>query len=284
MTMNRNLTLALTLLAFSASSFADATASTTFSDLRISLIDITPGDEIAPTISFVQATGSFINTYASSADPYSSVLNNFYSGDGAVIAGQEQALQASAIGSVSGAAVSLAGSTRADGAVVVATTFANGSSGQYSEALSNAYLGDGGSSHFILGAGTSLTITGRFDLLVTSTSQHWDEFAQADALLLLQYLDGQQTYVTADIYAGESFGISHDSLSQTFSLTFDGSPDAVTEGQFFGRAYAYASSHDVAAVPEPSGFVLITLGLFALTFAGRKSAAGYARGCKSTTR
>ena len=263
----RSTTLALMLLACTTPCLADTAAFTQFSDLRISLVDITPDDSIAPSISFAQSTGSFVNTYTYSADPYSSLLDNFYTGNGAVIAGLPQSSQASAVGAVSGATVTLSGSTLGSGAIVTATTFAKGSPGQYSESLSNAYLGDSGFTEFTLGVGTSLRITGSFDLSATSNSHDRDEFAQADALLLLQSLDGQEVVVTADIYAGESNGIPNASLSQSFAMTFNGSADSETAGEFFGRAYAYASTYQASAVAEPPEVMLLFFGLFALATA-----------------
>lgn len=259
------------LLMASTACFANTASRIDVSDIQVHLIDILPNDGIAPLLQLNGEGQSGLTVYESSADPFSSVFDSSVL-SGTLLGGLTSDSHVSAVGPVGHGQAALGGDPMAAGATMSAQAFAVGSPGQYAMTEIHGTISDyGPSEHFTLGLGTSLAISGHFDLGVSSTSPSSNEFAQSDVLFLLRSLDGTQTSVaTADVIAGIP-GISNDSTSGDFEIYLDGSTSGATQGQFFASMFSYASTEASTAVPvsEPAPIACLLLGLAVVGMARR---------------
>ena len=137
--------------------FADATASATLSDLKVTLTDLTPGDGIDPSVTFTPYNRA-----------YSAVA---LTGGGPLI---QQSSGADAFGDVStavsmssgGAYAGIAGDAYGTGATVSVGSNAVGSHGPSSDAFVNI----GGYGTLTLAPGSEVTISGLVDVFASTTN------------------------------------------------------------------------------------------------------------------
>ncbi len=146
----------------STGALADASATGSMSNLEIVLVDMNPGDGIAPSVTFGTSTGSFVHTYAYSGDPYGSVGEIPYSGSafGAVSSNSSPDAYA-------GGAASVTGDPFAGTGGAQSSAFARPGNYTAGDGIANL-IGDIVPSNFTLSAGTELIIRGTDDDLMVS--------------------------------------------------------------------------------------------------------------------
>lgn len=259
----------------STSAFATATATAEITGLNISLSQIKSGGP-APTATFTVGSADAFLTYAYSYDPFTYQYVVTYGGSAVGTGGQ------SVGNAVANSSATLTGDAYSDdGAILSTSATASGSvvNGYESYALGEILLGsNGGYTSFTLGKNTRLDIsadymiTGNLTGAVTGSNY---EYAYAQVSLQLSGTNGansQTSTAGASGYVQSYFGTLYSqpfSQSGELDVTFAGSRNSVTTGQFYGIAESYAYSN-VSSVPEPTNAAFLLGGLAAIGLLARR--------------
>ncbi len=257
----------------STSAFATATATAEITGLTISLSQIKSTGP-APTATFTVGSADSFLTYAYSYDPYTYQNVTTYGGSAVGTGGQ------SAGNAVVNSSATLTGDAYSDdGAILSTSATASGTNGNENYALAEILLGsNSGSTTFTLGKNTRLdisaeyTITGNLTGAVTGSNY---EYAYAQVWLQLAGTNGANsqsstagTAAVAQHYFGTTYSPSF-SQSGELDVTFAGSKNSITTGQFYGIAESYAYSN-VSSVPEPTNAAFLLGGLAAVGLLARR--------------
>lgn len=258
----------LGVLAFAcAPAQADGTANASLVDLHLELIDLAPGDGIAPTVTFPGPNGgSFVGA-------------STYSGAHSASGAQAFDPLSVAIGPLDGygAAASIAGDI-----------FAGNLSLQASSYSSNVQVGAGDATAllyydevaqlpnlpFTLSAHTRLVVSGDGSVAVTATEVATDQSWAEVFLGLTDSLEDAIAGINTDddilsVLAGlQTQHPGADALHRPVSVAFDNIGDDPRTGLFTVGIFADAVTvHDAASVPEPgtAALMLVAMGLLGAT-------------------
>jgi hypothetical protein len=248
-----------------------STAQATLSNFHIDLIDLDPGDGIAPSVVFQNYQGgTFVAAEAGSTDAHGQQTQTTDIESGAHPFGNAAAFssQGSAM-----AFAAIAGNPLEGGANV--STFTSSSQvGAFGG--STVMLGDGGNYvSFTLSADTRLVISGDASASVMSTAD--DLASDVFASVFLQLTDftgqGQISYGSASAEQGSTNGASPFTLNDDrhLEVSFENLGSDSADGIFFGSVDTSVSDPAPPPVPEPTGSVLMAAALGLLGLIGRRA-------------
>jgi hypothetical protein len=263
--MTRSTTLvaaAAALTLSSAGALADATATASFSDLHIELIDMNPDDGIAPSVTF-GPDNSTVATQAWTSNPYALDLKDAH-GDGAFGAVATSSMPNRYVqGSASISGDVNAGTGSALASAFVDTTTIGGASSSGQVALTGP-LNMGSS--FILSAGTVMTISATGDVTAAATNSFQSRDAFANSFLLLElWGEGQVSLGELYVHAGTD-AQGFDSRHADIEVLFVNGSDVATSGFFEGTLSSQAEF--ATPIPEPASAILMLFGLSTIGFVG----------------
>jgi len=246
-------TLALGMLLGACGAFAGSSAQATLDTLTVTLVDLDPGDGIAPSISFIggasrasavvfQPFGVFDEDVANGSSVWSDV--------GASVTlslGRAAASLAGAGADGSGAALQVSGQAAEPGAPL-------GASVQYQAQVWAPYVAAGA---FVLSPHTAVTISAEASLsTITQSSATSHDVAGAGAYL---FLNGTGDVISLDCesFAGQQCTATDGRL---LSVTFSNAAATSADATFQAWAQV-AGFSQAAAVPEPAGPLMLLAGL-----------------------
>lgn len=275
---------ALVLAQAAAPAFADATASATFGNVRITLTDLDLNDGITPSISINFGSQPYLNGAIGSYGPefvrdgYAHLGKNA----GSQVTDSVQAEYAS-----SSAAMSGANNVSGVSWMTVAGTALSGPAG-FGEfgALAANYT----STSFMLTANTALTISVDVTMNV-ATTLGWNpdpganqaEHASSHVHMLFDGYDAngaslldeqyQELYVDGQVDANGHITGAQQSWSGTVSVSFNNLSSQAQLGNFYSEIGVGGASM-LAAVPEPESYALLLAGLGVVGGVVRRRRAG----------
>ncbi len=248
--------IASAILALAAAPACASTASASLSDFHIELVDLAPGDGVAPSLTFQDVQGGpFVA--AESGRPQH-VITDANQGGTAFGAAASSSTQHGA-----SASASLSGDPFGQPGVAASVSSTSTQAGMYG--ASTVQLGDGALvMPFTLSAETRLVITA--DASASALSTFLDPHADTWASVFLKLTDGSgQGSVSMDGLDVEQFAASGPASSDAkhIEISFENLTGASLDGLFFGSIDTYAA--DISPAPEPANAALMAaaLGLFA---------------------
>ena len=254
------LALAAVATLFSTVALADATASASFSQLRVQLVDLDPADGITPSVTF--QTGSTISMGAYSPD-----VNGFFDNSWPVPFAQESHDE---IEPYSQSSAALTGDAFTAPGALVATSAAAQIT-HFSQANAEfIFLKD----FFTLSAHTELIISGHASNAVGTTSTpKWplsDQYAFAESYLSTGVANTSSLSNTWDALVNGMNGSS--SNEGDLTVSFSNLDGASTLGSIQGYTAVLVTS----SIPEPETISLLGLGGLAVAAALRRRGSGSA--------
>jgi hypothetical protein len=241
--------------------FANATASSTLTNLSFKLIDLDTTDGVTPTITFTDTSGSHLRSWATTTHPVVSA-NDSQLGNG--VAGA--ATSSSTAGGFATGSVTLAGDPfEGSGS---AHSHASAQAAGASEGFAVAFFGNSWQYNaFTLSAHTELLIS--VDALLTADAPDaaTSDGAHASLRLTLASVDGDAPQFSEQLLhadAGGFFYPTSDIKSGHLEVSFSDISDVSMNGQFYGFVQSLADSQ-APAVPEPASGALLLAGLGALS-------------------
>jgi len=260
------LALAAAVAMFSTAALADATASATFSQLQVQLVDLDPTDGIAPSVTF--QGGSTISMWAYSPGGIGAFQNSW---SGAFAQESHEVIEPT-----SQSSFALTGDAfTAPGALVAANAAAQYS--YFSEAYTEFYF-LGGS--FTLSAHTELIISGHesnsVDITSTPAWLQSNQVAMAGSYLTIAGPDGAGVNTSSlqdAMFALGNEAHGNSSNEGELSVSYSNFDGASILGTIDGGISAVTTS----AIPEPDAVGLLALGALVVAGAMRRSGRASAR-------
>ena len=238
---------------------ATASASVTFSDIRLTLVDLNPNDGIDPYFHF-----SALSEADALAVTDGTSTSDVHTGTGFLAPAAAAVQPAAAIG----ASASLVGDVFGTGATAHAESVNSLPVAVVAQASGEiSFESVGGPVNFELSPYTELVLTGDVDVMVSS-----DEFRNDAAALVVVYVDGATSQgpqfdtesVSLQTFSGRR---GQYSLNQQLSLAFVNPDATATMGGLHGFVEALVAS----SIPEPATASLLLVGLVPLVRRKRQS-------------
>jgi len=261
----------LALSAVSAS--AAGGTSETISNLHITLVDLDPGDGIAPSINFdtyghstafsevAVAGGLSDSKYFSGIGPFAPVMSNAW------------------LGALFGASASITGDAFTTGATVHTSAssedIAQMSIGESTIGFGNDVQDVG----FTLSAHTALVISG--DESFSATVEHRQASEQADGGMILEIMAATPggpagVILNPGVYMDQSMSGTSRSVDESFTATFSNTTASTIGGSLSGYLGSYAISQGTPSqVPEPLSAAMLLTGVMVVASRARRRGAPY---------
>lgn len=274
--------LALACLAGAASPvLADAYGSATFSNVRVTLIDLNPGDGIAPSIVFMPdpgkyASGAYIGGVAQTGQPNGNEPGNIYDSFNRTSASSQSNINGSIHNALASSSASVTGSATGAGFSAASVSgSALSTAVQSAFFTADAFIPDISAHNLIfsLSANTEVVFSVDASMSVRTTIGHTagaasgesagaelQLYAAGPGLNLHMEQDLEQKEVDVGWMPGDAPGGATDSWSGVLSASYSNLSNRSHEGEFGAEAHLYGIS--VAnAVPEPSTYAMLLAGL-----------------------
>jgi hypothetical protein len=246
------------LVACVPSAFATATASATMTDVRYQLFDLNLTDGIAPAVTFVGQTFASVSATTNSNPGSLYVFNTGVLGEALTTT----LAFGSNLGSASITAGPIGPTATGPGAFATATSTGTG--------VSTSSAGYALSSQFTLTPNTLLVLLASAPTLSVSGTQFGDT-AQATVFLQLRGLNSQQVSEGRSFLSLNPNGTISDLSYLTVTASFANLTNLPLDG--YASARAQAESMGIgAAVPEPSAYLMLGVGLLVIGARLRQSA------------
>ncbi len=254
--MNRTIsTIAAVLSALlAANSHATSSASVTFSDFKLTLVDLNPGDGIAPSVTFGGFSTAVGQTFFP-ATPDGGFTENFGASFFGSVAADAPPTPTSS------ASTSLSGDPQGAGAIAHAEAVDGEASPAQTFSVAALRLAGSGflsqpNADFVLSPYTSLTISGTVDSTVSST----DALNDASTLVWLRFFDLTSPDPRSSVYASAETTLEPRGTYTSESVltaTFTNAGASAVFGYFQGDIDASA----VSGIPEPSTMSMAGAGM-----------------------